>query len=307
MFRYYADLALALVTDGAAQPADLVARNESGDLSQLTPTQFLADHVIAFYREDQPRPRGLPHFVIIIEVQLEVDERKDRSWPAYVANAAVRYDCEAMLLVVTDRSATAAWAKGPFGPSQLQLRPAVWCLKEVPQRLMKPDAPYQPLLDVLGAIYHPSQASAQRLLNAIELLPDEIKVVAFEAVMQVLPSGLRQALEDQKMLIDPSWFTSDFARHHFARGKEAGFSEGRQEGLNAGRAEGLDAGRKEHLAALRALVADVLRRKLSPERAASLARLEQLHEPRKLSQLLLELTSASDEAQVIAAVERAFG
>lgn len=302
MFRYYADLALALVTDGAAQPADLVARNESGDLSQLTPTQFLADHVIAFYREGQPRPRGLPHFVIIIEVQFEVDERKDRSWPAYVANAAVRYDCEAMLLVVTDRSATAAWAKGPFGPSQLQLRPAVWCLKEIPQRLLKNEAPYQPLLDVLGAIYQPSQADAQRLLRAIQAQPEEIKVVAFEAVMQVLPSGLRQALEDQTMLIDPSWFTSDFARHHFARGKEAGLSEG----LNAGRAEGLNAGRKESLEALRALVADVLRRKLGPERAAQLARLDQLHEPRELTEFLLELTSANDEAQVLAAVERAF-
>lgn len=238
--------------------------------------------------------RLLHEFAIIIEVQFEVDERKDRSWPAYVANAAVRYDCEAMLLVVTDRSATAAWAKGPFGPSQLQLRPAVWCLKEIPQRLLRNDAPYQPLLDVLGAIYQPSQADAQRLLHAIQALPEEIKVVAFEAVMQVLPSGLRQALEDQTMLIDPSWFTSDFARHHFARGKEAGLSEG------------LNAGRKESLETLRALVAAVLRRKLAPERTAPLVRLEQLHEPSKLSQLLLELTSATDEAQVLAAVERAF-
>jgi len=57
--------------------------------------------------------RGIPGLVVLVEVQLDVDVDKHRSWPLYQAAAGARFRCEACVLVVCVDERVAAWAATP--------------------------------------------------------------------------------------------------------------------------------------------------------------------------------------------------
>jgi hypothetical protein len=64
------------------------ARLSAGDLTDVNPTEYRADAVVTLADE------GITVLAVVIEVQLRVDGRKRRSWPAYVATLHARLaDC----------------------------------------------------------------------------------------------------------------------------------------------------------------------------------------------------------------------
>src|SRR5688500_3938557 len=59
-----------------------------GELTDVTPTEYRADAVITLHGAG-----GVPVLAVVVEVQLHIDPRKRRAWPAYVATLHSRVRC----------------------------------------------------------------------------------------------------------------------------------------------------------------------------------------------------------------------
>jgi hypothetical protein len=309
VFRHCGELARELVRDQVTLPSsEWIARTTSGDLSQIIPTQHLVDLLITFHRRGHDADGTPPELAILVEVQLAEDRRKQRTWPSYVANAAARLGCDVILLVVTDKPSVARWARGPFGTSQMKLVPAVFCLSEMPPRLLADEAPQLSIVSVLHALAHPDEATLRAALRSLSTFPDELRELCFVAITRAAPEAFRQSLESESMIAE-HLFESEFVRHYYGRGKEAGLAEGKEAGLaegkEAGLAEGEARARDEALASHRGIALQLLRIKSSHVTAEQEAQLAQLADERALAALIVELGRAADADQVQAAWTRA--
>ena len=109
LFRNRPELAPELLRDvlGVALPAYSEARIEGAELTEVTPAEYRADLVVLLVD-------GKPVLGIIVEVQLQQDDRKRRTWPVYIAGLGARLECETCVLVVTPSESVAEWARTPI-------------------------------------------------------------------------------------------------------------------------------------------------------------------------------------------------
>ncbi|MGQ0573273.1 MAG: hypothetical protein ACT4RN_03600 [Pseudonocardia sp.] len=110
MFRQCPELAAELLTDGLGLrlPGYDQVRVESGELTDVSPTEYRADVVVVLTAAEQPVQ------AVVVETQLWRDEDKRWSWPVYVATLRQRHRCPAVLLVVCVDAAVAAWCATPI-------------------------------------------------------------------------------------------------------------------------------------------------------------------------------------------------
>ena len=110
LFRNRPGLAAQLLERalGLRVPAHREARLADATLTQVEPTEYLADAVIVLH--DQQRAVH----AIVVEVQLGIDAEKTWSWPAYATTLRSRERCQVTLLVVTPEPTVAAWAGEPM-------------------------------------------------------------------------------------------------------------------------------------------------------------------------------------------------
>lgn len=78
------------------------------NLSQETTAAYDADEVVMLNAEGRHR------FALIVEVQLNLDEDKQFSWPGYVTSARFKKRCDAAVLVITPAAHVARWARRPI-------------------------------------------------------------------------------------------------------------------------------------------------------------------------------------------------
>src|SRR5215831_16268102 len=80
LFRSRPELAAELLTEtlGLTLPDYDQARLDSGDFTNLVPTEYRADAVIVLAAADRPR------LAVVVEVQLRRDPGKLWSWPVYL-------------------------------------------------------------------------------------------------------------------------------------------------------------------------------------------------------------------------------
>src|ERR1043165_1270132 len=113
-FRNRPELAPELLHDvlGVELPRYTEVRLEPAELTEAVPVEYRADLVVLLVN-------GEPVLAIVVEAQLQRDERKRYSWPVYVAGIRARLECPALLLVVTPTEDVADWAAAPIalGPS----------------------------------------------------------------------------------------------------------------------------------------------------------------------------------------------
>jgi hypothetical protein len=164
---------------------------------------------------------------------LSIDERKQFTWPAYVANLRARLTCPVCLLVVAGDEAVARWAARPvkigagnyFAP--LVLRPA--CVPEITDASQ---AQNDPELAALSAITHGRDADIHKAAQiaraaraASSCLDEDRSVLYLDLILVSLSEAARGELEIMK----PAGyeFQSDFARHYYAQGRAAGEAKGR--------------------------------------------------------------------------------
>lgn len=320
MCRWRGALAHELLRGRTELPSgELVEQHASADLSQITPVEYRADHVVTFHRPED-RAKNEPVLAVIIESQLDSKPPKRYSWPAYVGMAHQKWACDVVLLVLTKNREVARWAKGPFGPPKMRLYPVVVDLSELPRELSHADALRMPELAVLSAIGHRTKETAKIALEAIKQLPAEKAELCFDAVMLELPEAAREALKEDLKMIEDYEFGSDIALRYFARAKqeglEAGLREGREKGLEEGKKEGLEQGKKkgikegkqkakrESVAMLQRIALQLLTSKVPKPSAMEKAIVTGLSNDARLATLIAELGCAGNAKQAKAALVR---
>jgi hypothetical protein len=91
------------------------------ELNEAKPSVRQADFV-ALIREAE----GTPASVVVVEMQLEIDDDKPKSWAHYITYLAARYDVPVFLIVLTASERVAAWVtEGHAVGPHLRLAPLV--------------------------------------------------------------------------------------------------------------------------------------------------------------------------------------
>jgi hypothetical protein len=220
LFRNRPELAPELLRDALhiELPSYTEVRIESADLTEVVPSEYRADLIVLLVD-------GRPVLAIVVEVQLARDERKRFTWPVYVVGCRARFECPAVVLVVTPTESVARWAATPIalGPGST-LQPLVVGPGAVPVVTDHAAAAREPELAVLSALAHdadpPEQAAPVALaaLAACLGLEDERALLYSDLLRALLGAATRSALETL-MQSQGYEFQSEFARRHTAHGK----------------------------------------------------------------------------------------
>jgi len=255
-------------------------KGESIDLSQVTPTEYRADDVEVLYGRDDE-----PILGVIVEVQLEENSDKLRTWPAYVAVLRAKLRCPAILLVITRDPAVARWARRPIelGHPGFQLTPLVVDYTDVPRITDLDTASQLPQLAVLSILAHPEIEAAEIAIAAISQLPEDLRRLYYDVILRALPAELRRRLEGP--MIKGYQYQSDFARKYHGQGLEEGREEGRE--------------------GLRAAIVALARAKLKTVSDDDLARVAAITDLRVLTELITSLGQARSIARARAALDHA--
>lgn len=194
------------------------ARLSSGDLNDVTPTEYRADAVVTLAEE------GITVLAVVIEVQLRIAARKRRSWPAYVATLHARLGCPVVLMVVCPVQAVADWCGDPipFGPPASVLTPVALGPQQVPLITDAGTARHVPELVVLSALAHGSRPDPipvfHALLTALDAIDHDHAKLYTDLILSVLPAAARDCLEEF-MTTTSHRYQSDFARRYVSEGE----------------------------------------------------------------------------------------
>ena len=226
LFRNRPALAAELLATslGVTVPCFERARLDSGDLTDLAPTEYRADAVVVLTRQD------LPVLAVVIEVQLARDQRKRRSWPVYLTTLHARLRCPAILLVLCAAADTAAWCRAPIaiGHPGWVLRPLALGPDTVPVVTDVEEASRAPELVVLSAMAHGGHPDRDKvfdaLLTALRTIDEDHATLYYDVVLAALPEAARHHLE-ALMTARTYEYQSDFARKYFYSGRAQGESE----------------------------------------------------------------------------------
>jgi len=158
LFRNRPTLAAELLRDAlhVQLPVYTEARIDSADLTDIQPAEYRADLVVLLLN-------GIPVLGIVVEVQLQSDDRKSFVWPVYVANLRARLECPVCLLVITTDELTARWAAKPIDLGGANnFAPLVLGPSGVPEITDQTQAVADPELAVLSAMAHGRDADTNK-------------------------------------------------------------------------------------------------------------------------------------------------
>jgi hypothetical protein len=237
-FHHRPALAPELLVDtlGVKLPDWRHARLGAGELTHPIPTEFRADAVIELYDTAPPAgtKRPKPVQAIVLEVQLDKDNRKRYSWPVYLSTLRARHECPTILLVVCPTAEAAAWCREPIelGHPEWILTPLVLGPDQTPVVTDSERARRRPELAVISALAHGGHPRRRQVLNALvaalETVDPDRGEVYHDAVYATLPEAARRYLE-RLMSTGTYQFQSEWALRHINRGKAEGRVEGRVE------------------------------------------------------------------------------
>jgi hypothetical protein len=202
-------------------PAFHKAQLSAGELTDVAPTEYRADAVVTLNVADNPV------LAVVVEVQLRVDARKRRTWPAYVATLHARLGCPVMLLVVCSDPMVAEWCAKPvvIGDPGLVLTPVVLGPRQVPVVTDVEVARRHPELTVLSALAHGGRADPlpvfEALAAALDVIDHDHANLYSDLVFTVLPAAARVWLEEF-MTSAAYRYESEFARRLVSRGEADG-------------------------------------------------------------------------------------
>ena len=234
LFRNRPELAPELLRDSLkiTLPAYSEVRLESADITDVSPAEYRADLVVLLVD-------GKPVLGIVVEVQLQRDERKRFTWPVYVMGLRARLSCPACVLVITPSDPVADWCRAPIevGPGST-VCPLVIGPASVPIIDDVARAEDDPELAVLSVMAHGQEPHAEAIGRAALLatlkLEDERQLLYSDLVFAALSEAAKNALEEL-MASGNYEYQSDFAKKHQAAGR----AEGRAEGESTGECKGL--------------------------------------------------------------------
>ena len=165
LFKTRPSLAAEILVEvlGISLPAYTEARLVSVDLTEIAPAEYRADVVVLLLDGD------IPVRVIVVEVQLAMDPRKRRSWPAYVSVAHAMHGCLVDLLVIAPDPDVATWCAQPIplGPPGFVLIPPVLRRDAVPVVTDPAEAARRLELGMLSVMAHGETEHAGTIAGAL--------------------------------------------------------------------------------------------------------------------------------------------
>ena len=223
---------------GVPLPAFSTAQTSDADLTELPP-EFRADLVLRFYFQNELA------LVVIVEVQLRRDPRKQRTWPAYVAVERARAGCPALLAVVSTDVEVAAWAAQRIDdgiPGGVSLRPLALGPQQVPFVQDRETAESDPDLALLSLVVHDHQpvpvAAVEGAIEGFKDLPPERSRLYSNLLTAVLREACRRGLLEKAMLDLLNGKYKDIMQGLFKEGFEEGLTKGELKGELKGETKG---------------------------------------------------------------------
>lgn len=217
-----------------AVPAFVSARLESSDLTQLHPTEFHADAVVALVDDD-----GEPALAIVVEVQRSQDATKTFTWPVYLATLRSRLKCRTMLVVLAPDKQVAKWCARPIdmGHPKWALEPLVLGPKNIPVVADPDQARQEPWFAVLSCLAHHDNeherdATLKALLEGTKSFDEDQITQYLDVVVAGLSNLARKHLEEL-MGTGTNYRKpiSDYFRRHYDEGEAHGEAKGLAEGI----------------------------------------------------------------------------
>lgn len=230
LFRQWPALAAELLTGPLKLelPAFQQARLESGELTEITPTEYRADAVVVLTQATTPV------LGVVVEAQLSRDTAKQWSWPNYLTSLRARLRCPTVLLVVCADPKLAGRCAAPIeiGHPGFVLHPLVLGPDQVPVLTDATQASRSPALAVLSAMAHGHHPDRNRIIEAMlsALVDDDHRERYADIVLAVLPEAAQRYLE--KLMTTGTYeYKSDFARRYFSQGEAKGEAQGEAKAL----------------------------------------------------------------------------
>lgn len=235
LFRHRPDVVTDLLADQfeLKVPSWDQSRIESGEITELVPTEYRADSVFVFSDPDGPV------LAVVLEVQLRRDPGKRWSWPVYLSTLRARLRCPTLLLVVSPDAGTAEWCATPIemGHPEWALRPLVLGPDRVPVVVDVERAAETPELAVLSALAHGAGPEREQVFHALLAGLDRVdydhRVMYAGVVLTALPAAIRKQLE---VLMSTK---SETYRDYLSPFVNSFVEQGRREGEIVGKATAL--------------------------------------------------------------------
>jgi hypothetical protein len=220
LFRNRPGLAAELLAGAPGGPVAAFADAGlvSGDLTDLTPTEYRADAVVMLYQA------GSAVTAVVVEVQLRRDRDRRWIWPVYLATLRARYRCPVVLLVVCLDRRVADWCATPIdlGHPSWTLRPLVLGPDLIPMVTDAKQAIDDLELAILSMVAHVARPDwskvADAVLTAFDTTKNEHAYSYHDIVIASLPAAARRTWE-ALMSTGTYRYHSEFARRHFSEGE----------------------------------------------------------------------------------------
>ena len=196
LFRSCSDLAPELLAKLGVKLRYKHAETGTTDFSQVAPTEYRADAVI-YLRDDSNAITN----AVIVEVQRSIDDRKRRSWPAYVCNLHARRHCAVQLLVIAFEPSVAEWARTPIelGPPGFVLTPTVVDGHNFPRIIDTKEATKLPELSLLSAITHLDHEVFSTTISVVKRLDEDRAKLYLDVLWAAATKGNRNDLLEVHM------------------------------------------------------------------------------------------------------------
>jgi hypothetical protein len=199
------------------------------------------DVVLTIHADANPESPAL--FVLVVEVQLDPDQKKLYSWVEYLAAARREYRCAGEVLVFSPRPRVIRWAHRLFA-AEPHLRPRLFGRDQIPVVDDEATARAKPELAILAAVFHAKSdrvvEHAEMAVVALNALPAWLRpeyiallreTITEDVMDKVLEKLAREAREESEQAVIGTWA--------YNRGRRRGQEEGREQGLEQGRLQAL--------------------------------------------------------------------
>ena len=256
-------------------------------------TERIGDGVVVVRRRG-----GSNGEAFVLEVQLEQDEEKRTSWPAYVVGTAARLRCPTTLVVVTPSERVARWAAKPIdvGRGRMILEPLVVGPRLIPTDSTLEEARARPDRLALSVIIHGSRPgslrlsrTAMKIARELVALGDRRSIVLADLIVDSIGRDVRRMVQAE-MEAETGWGKTLWFSE-IGKAVADGWAEGKAAGMAAGKLEGKAEGIVNSLwMVLRA-------RKLEPSKEQR-ARIEACRDHRQLERWLQKALLATRMGEI---------
>ncbi|MEU6535014.1 hypothetical protein [Streptomyces sp. NPDC047000] len=211
----------------------------TSDVTELRPLARYVDTAL------RVKPADGDDFLLVVETQSARSQKKEISWPYYVAYLQSKHGLPVLLVVLCKERATAKWAAGPFdctarGWTAQRTYPLVLGPGNVPVIADERTVVDQPALAAFSALIHADGPASEAILEAAcrgfaRLDPtDELFFFQFvEAGLGDTPAGVkwRQIMEFVNYFPGRGTLLERTYCNGKANGKAEGRAEGKAEGI----------------------------------------------------------------------------